>query len=193
MLQKITGKNRRLEAIEVRTPEELKRCDALIIPGGGLSPFLLSLCGPTTTRQYTSLLSPCESVSRARVCADLGPIHRVDHHRAARASERVDGTALRVRQDKAGVGDLCGCDSPRAGRVQSKERRTGTARRRLGQYYEEWLGITGAVCSVTRTEMIDLTACSVFFYRPNLLRPHSRSAGSETLTDPSLEFSSAHR
>jgi len=36
MLQKIPWRNRRLEAVEVRTPEELKRCDALIIPGGGL-------------------------------------------------------------------------------------------------------------------------------------------------------------
>jgi len=61
------------------------------------------------------------------VSADL-PASRVDHHRAARASERVDGTAQRVRQDKAGVGDLRGCDPPRAGRVQSEERRTGTAR-----------------------------------------------------------------
>jgi len=34
MLQKISGNKRRLEAIEVRTPEELNRCDALIIPGG---------------------------------------------------------------------------------------------------------------------------------------------------------------
>jgi 5'-phosphate synthase pdxT subunit len=41
MLQKISGSKRRLEAIEVRTPEELKRCDALIIPGGGLPIFLL--------------------------------------------------------------------------------------------------------------------------------------------------------
>jgi hypothetical protein len=36
MLQKISGKGH-LEVIQVRTPEELKRCDALIIPGGGLS------------------------------------------------------------------------------------------------------------------------------------------------------------
>ena len=36
MLQKISGKSH-LEVIQVRTPEELKRCDALIIPGGGLS------------------------------------------------------------------------------------------------------------------------------------------------------------
>jgi len=33
MLQKISGK-RRIEVVQVRTPEELKRCDALIIPGG---------------------------------------------------------------------------------------------------------------------------------------------------------------
>jgi hypothetical protein len=47
---------------------------------------------------------------------------------------------------------------------------------------------------VTRTKVIGLTECFVFFYyRLNLLRPHSRSAGSETLTDPSSEFSSAHR
>jgi len=105
--------------------------------------------GPRKTR----LLS-----ARKSVCADL-PASRVDHHRAARASERVDGTAQRVRQDKAGVGDLRGCDSPRAGRVQSEERRTGTARWRLGQDYEEWLGIASA--SVTQTEMINLTAYSV--------------------------------
>lgn len=34
MLQKSSGKGH-LEVIQVRTPEELKRCDALIIPGGG--------------------------------------------------------------------------------------------------------------------------------------------------------------
>jgi 5'-phosphate synthase pdxT subunit len=34
MLQKISGKCH-LEVIQVRTPEELKRCDGLIIPGGG--------------------------------------------------------------------------------------------------------------------------------------------------------------
>ncbi|KAI0301890.1 PdxT/SNO family [Multifurca ochricompacta] len=33
ILQKFSGK-RKLEVIQVRTPEELKRCDALIIPGG---------------------------------------------------------------------------------------------------------------------------------------------------------------
>ncbi|KAI0254189.1 PdxT/SNO family [Lactifluus subvellereus] len=33
MLQKTSGK-RHLEVIQVRSPEELKRCDALIIPGG---------------------------------------------------------------------------------------------------------------------------------------------------------------
>ena len=36
MLQKISGQGH-LEVIQVRTPEELKRCDALIIPGGGSS------------------------------------------------------------------------------------------------------------------------------------------------------------
>jgi len=34
MLQKIRGKKGHLDVIQVRTPEELKRCDALIIPGG---------------------------------------------------------------------------------------------------------------------------------------------------------------
>jgi len=34
MLQKTSGK-RRIEVVQVRTVEELKRCDALIIPGGG--------------------------------------------------------------------------------------------------------------------------------------------------------------
>ena len=34
MLQKTSGK-RHLQVIQVRSPEELKRCDALIIPGGG--------------------------------------------------------------------------------------------------------------------------------------------------------------
>jgi hypothetical protein len=36
MLQNISGKGH-LDVIQVRIPEELKRCDALIIPGGGLS------------------------------------------------------------------------------------------------------------------------------------------------------------
>lgn len=47
ILKKLSGKGKsRLETIEVRTPEELKRCDALIIPGGGTAgqiSFLLSL------------------------------------------------------------------------------------------------------------------------------------------------------
>jgi 5'-phosphate synthase pdxT subunit len=34
MLQNISGKGH-LEVIQVRTPEELEQCDALIIPGGG--------------------------------------------------------------------------------------------------------------------------------------------------------------
>src|ERR1700761_6945890 len=34
MLRKISGK-RQLDVIQVRTPEELSACDALIIPGGG--------------------------------------------------------------------------------------------------------------------------------------------------------------
>lgn len=34
-LEKLTF-NRRIEAILVRTPEDLNRCDALIIPGGGM-------------------------------------------------------------------------------------------------------------------------------------------------------------
>jgi hypothetical protein len=45
MLQKISGK-RHLEVIQVRDPEELKRCDALIIPGGGwlFSPVHAAWC-----------------------------------------------------------------------------------------------------------------------------------------------------
>jgi len=126
MLQKISGKNRRLEAIEVCTPEELKRCDALVIPGGGL-PISLPL--------------PPFFFTAESVCADF-PRSRVDHHHAARASERVDGTPQRVCQDEAGVGDLRRCNSPCAGRVQSEEGRTGTAQWHLGQDYEERLGIT---------------------------------------------------
>jgi imidazoleglycerol phosphate synthase glutamine amidotransferase subunit HisH len=41
MLQHISRKGH-LEVIQVRTPEELKRCDALIIPGGGLAGYLYS-------------------------------------------------------------------------------------------------------------------------------------------------------
>lgn len=59
-------------------------------------------------------------------------------------SKRVDGTAQRVRQDKAGVEDLRGYDSPRAGRFQSEERRTRTAARgHLGRH--ERLGIAAYI------------------------------------------------
>ena len=34
MLKKVSG-NRQLDVIQVRTPEDLRLCDALIIPGGG--------------------------------------------------------------------------------------------------------------------------------------------------------------
>ena len=117
---------------------------------------------------------------------------RVDHHRAARAFDRVDGTPQRVRQDKVGVGDLRRCDPPRAGRDQSEEGRTGTARWRLGQDHEEWLGITSPSFTHTKTEMINQRFI-LCLNRLNLSRPHSKSSDSGTLIDPSLEFSSAHR
>ena len=42
MLQKLSLK-RRVVIVLVRQPEDLDKCDALIIPGGGASDFVLSL------------------------------------------------------------------------------------------------------------------------------------------------------
>jgi hypothetical protein len=123
--QKISGKGN-LEVTQVRTPEDLKRCDALIIPGGGL--------GPSISFPYV----------RAKLTVTTSSPHRVNHHRAARASVRFDGAAQGVRQDQIGVGDVRRCNTPFAGRVQSQERRAGAPGRRLSQDYEEWLGIAGA-------------------------------------------------
>ena len=65
MLKKLPGKGkRRLETIEVRTPEELKRCDALIIPGGGTAspiPYLLFLFMARLAKAFALVghKSPC--------------------------------------------------------------------------------------------------------------------------------------
>jgi hypothetical protein len=128
MLQKIPGKGH-LEVIQVRTPEELKRCDALIIPGGGLS---ISI----SNDPYASavLIHPTPA-----------PFPRVNYHRTTCTSIRVDGTPSGVRQDKSGVGNLRRCNTPFASRVKSKERRTGAFGRCLGYDYEERLGITSNV------------------------------------------------
>jgi len=52
ILQKISGKGH-LEVIQVRTPEELKRCDALIIPGGGLSISNEPMCSSDPTPPHS--------------------------------------------------------------------------------------------------------------------------------------------
>jgi SNO glutamine amidotransferase family len=121
MLQNVSGKGH-LEVIQVRTPEELKRCDALIIPGGGLS---------ISNDSCAVLTQPA--------------IPRVNYHRTTCTSIRVDRTSSGVRQDKSGVGNLRRCNSPFASCVKSKERRTGTLGRCLGYHYEERLGITSNV------------------------------------------------
>ena len=105
----------------------------------------------------------CARGPQTSVCADHTPhvsLSRVNHHRAACASVRVDGTAPGVRQDEIGVGHLRGRDTPRASRVQFEDRRTGAPWRRLGEDCEERLGITSASSLfspflVGRTEMID--------------------------------------
>jgi hypothetical protein len=121
MLQNVSGKGH-LEVIQVRTPEELKRCDALIIPGGGLS-ISNDLCAVLTQTA----------------------IPRVNYHRTTCTSIRVDRTPSGVRQDKSGVGNLRRCNSPFASCIESKERRTGAFGRCLGYHYEERLGITSNV------------------------------------------------
>jgi glutamine amidotransferase PdxT len=68
MLQHISRKGH-LEVIQVRTLEELKRCDALIIPGGGLVGYLYSHV------------------------AQSDPLSRVIHDRTTCAFIRVDGTS----------------------------------------------------------------------------------------------------
>jgi hypothetical protein len=125
MLQKVSGKGH-LEVIQVRTPEELKRCDALIIPGGGLSNLL------RRTHPCAVLIPPT-------------PFPRVNYHRTTRTSIRVDGTPSGVRQDKSGVGNLRRCNTPFASCVKSKEGGTGAFGWCLGYDYEERLGITSNV------------------------------------------------
>jgi hypothetical protein len=95
MLQKTSGK-RHLEVIQVRSPEELKRCDALIIPGGGKAHLTFRV---------------------VRVLAHLGPPFRINYYRFTCTSLGVDGTAQGIRQDKISVGDLRRCNTPFASRV----------------------------------------------------------------------------
>ena len=63
-----------------------------------------------------SLSLPCAQQRCACVLISP-PLSRINHHRAARASQRVDGTPQGVHQDKTSVGHLRGRDSPRASRV----------------------------------------------------------------------------
>jgi 5'-phosphate synthase pdxT subunit len=56
MLQKVSGKGH-LNVIQIRTPEELKRCDALIIPGGGLSISIVDPCAVLTHPPQSQLPS----------------------------------------------------------------------------------------------------------------------------------------
>ena len=156
MLQKIPGKGH-LEVIQVRTPEELKRCDALIIPGGGLSIF---------DDPYAALTHP-------------PPFPRVNYHRTTCPSIRVDGTPSGVRQDKSGVGNLRRRNTPFASCVKSKERRTGAFGWCLGYDYEERLGITSNViitaarpCCWAQMKITVLTFTRT--HRLNLLRPRLR-------------------
>lgn len=61
MLQKISGKGH-LEVIQVRTPEELKRCDGLIIPGGGrlsLNPHIVRVDPPLQSHPPSHYLRVC--------------------------------------------------------------------------------------------------------------------------------------
>jgi 5'-phosphate synthase pdxT subunit len=152
MLQKLTGKNRRLEAIEVRTLEELKRCDALIIPGGGLSPFLLSLCGPTTThifapatRVRADLARPTESTTIALLARLSGLMEPLCEFVKTKPVWGTCAGAILLAQvvsnPKRGGQELLGG-------VSVKITRNGWG--------------SQVRCGITRTEMTDLTACSVF-------------------------------
>jgi hypothetical protein len=151
MLKRLSGKGKRLlETIEVRTPEDLKRCDALIIPGGGTADPISSHPFLFVARLAKAFVLTTPHVS----------LPRVNHHRAACAFVWVNGTAPGVCQDEIGVGHLRGRDTPRASRVQFEVRRTGAPWRRLSEDCKERLGITGASSLLSpflvgRTEMID--------------------------------------
>jgi hypothetical protein len=154
MLQNISGMGHP-EVIQVRTPDELKRCDALIIPGGGLS---------ISNDPCAVLTHPSPS--------------RINYYRTTCTSVRVDGTPSGVRQDKSRVGNLRRCNTPFASCVKSKERRTGAFGRCLGDDYEERLGITSNVIFTAARPFVGRNEDTVLIftrtYRLNLLRPRSR-------------------
>lgn len=95
MLQKLSLK-KRIVIVLVRTQEDLAKCDALIIPGGG-----------------ESLCPPCSSfgVDGPLVCRVPA---RVNNDSAAGTLGGAAWTSSRVSQDKAGMGDVCWCDLTRA-------------------------------------------------------------------------------
>jgi len=118
MLQKLSCKTN-IAVVQVRTPDELAQCDALIIPGGGASLFFSH--------------------------ADLTSLDgRVDHHRIARADIGPPGAAEGLRAHPGGVGDVCGRDHAFAGSHKREERRAGVAWWYFCRHSEEWVGIAGS-------------------------------------------------
>jgi imidazoleglycerol phosphate synthase glutamine amidotransferase subunit HisH len=58
-LKRLSFINIKLEIVLVRTPEDLSRCDALIIPGGGMSSNLFLFLSFISCRKYhDSTVSP---------------------------------------------------------------------------------------------------------------------------------------
>ena len=93
MFQKLSVK-RRMHIVQVRTPEDLKKCDALVIPGGG---------------EFQ------RSLRHSTVIEVVACLRRVDDNRITRPTSRPPGTSTRFREVKACVGHVCGRDPFGAG------------------------------------------------------------------------------
>ena len=97
---------RRISVLQVRTREELDRCDALIIPGGGALYAALRL---------------------HRLTAFCTPPNRVDHDRPTCSARGSTRTPSRFQDEEACVGDVRGGHLTVPGGREYEEGRAGGA------------------------------------------------------------------
>lgn len=162
MFQKLSLK-RRIHIVQVRTVDDLKKCDALVIPGGGEY-------ARSSVVLYTQVVA----------C-----LLRINDNRTARPIGRPFGTSTRLREVKACVGDVCGCDTSGAGGRRHEEGWAGVARWDVCHRHEEWVWVSGmllCVCMVSAQRTAGIN-------RLSLLRHHSPCKGSATPTNRFMEYS----
>ena len=124
MLKKVNVKHK-VVVVLVRTQEDLEKCDALIIPGGGAI-FVVQ----------TVIKS--ESYN-----ANLGFLCRIYNYCSTGEACRIIRASSRVCVSKACLGDVCRRNPAFQRCVKYKERRTRGTGRGIYHHRKEWLGITG--------------------------------------------------